>query len=376
MTANSTPVRPASGIMRDHAVALIAAGNSVEAVAGVFGMPADRLRSLLEQPADMPSIEVTPALPVQPWHRFPGTVVYRCPNYAAFFLLVPVLSAALWLGHQLVAPPQHRPFFVVACVLVAVACVVGIVVAWQAARVARFEMRRDAVARYTLAGCTVVPYVDIIAMIKAPAGEGFQLQLLTRHGLALTIVTRRAHMQDARLAAWVKSIPDSGREPILSTSDKVSIRFSYGLLICQVALLIVTLGTGVHDTYKSNLATTWPTTDGVVTESGSEPPGSGRNCHQYLHLHYAYTVADHPYLGDTYRFGGECGRQTPSIAARNPVGKHLLVYYRPTDPSDSVIVPGPRSYTVSFVFILLTLALFCLFWRNFIRDRGQNPGQA
>lgn len=374
MTANSTPVRPAPGIMRDHALALIAAGNSVASVAGVFGMPVDRLRSLLEQPAGMPPVEVAPAMPAQPWHRFSGTVVYRCPNNVALFLLLPVLVGAISLVRQVLASSLHRPFFVGACVLVAVACVVGILYAWQAARVARFEMRRDAVARYTMAGCTVVPYVDIVAMIKVPAGEGFQVQLLTRHGLALTIVPRRTHMQDARLAAWLDSIPDSGREPILSTSDKVSIRFSYGLLICQVALLIVTLGTGVRDTYKSNLATTWPTTDGIVTESGSEPPGSGRNCHQYLRLHYAYTVADHPYLSDTYRFGGECGRQTPSIAARNPVGKHLPVYYRPTDPSDSVIVPGPRSYTISFVFILLTLALFYLFWRNFIRDRGQNPG--
>lgn len=267
MTANSTPVRPASGIIRDHAVALIAAGNSVASVAGVFGMPVDRLRSLLEQPADMPPVEATPAMPMQPWHRFPGTVVYRCPNYAAFFLLVPVMVVAISLVRQVLALSPHHPFVVGACVLVAVACVVGIFYAWQAARVARFEMGRDAVARYTLAGCTVVPYVDIVAMIKAPAGEGFLVQLLTRHGLTLTIVPRRVHMQDARLAAWVDSIPDSGREPIPSTSDKVSLRFSYGLMICSAALLVVTLGMGIHNTYKSNIATTRPTTNGIVTES-------------------------------------------------------------------------------------------------------------
>lgn len=83
----------------------------------------------------------------------------------------------------------------------------------------------------------------------------------------------------------------------------------------------------------------WPTTEGIVTESGWSASG-GKTCPYDLRLRYVYTLGGQHYGGSNYRFGGVCTEEVRRIAAANPVGKRILVHYRPAHPDDSVIVPG------------------------------------
>jgi hypothetical protein len=230
------------------------------------------------------------------------------------------------------------------------------------ARATRFEMHPDAIALHTLAGCTVLHHADIVGLTRfSTKGGKEEIQLLTRDGVGLTIAPRRVHLRDRRLAAWLDSIPESG-EATQATADRDARWCAYILPVCQFILVIFVLGTSIRNTYMGNVSTWWPTTNGIVTESVSLSNG-GKGCRYPLHFHYRYTVGHAQYMGDNYRFSGVCGTDSRSIAAANPVGKRLVVHYRPRDPAQSVIVPGDGSYLFGMISLAMVFVPLSLLWR-------------
>ena len=214
---------PSPRAIRDSAMSLIAGGNALESVAHVLGVPVDTLRAWAAQPAEaVPADAMRATEPVRAWLRFPGTVVY--PSGSNWAILAAALVALLIVipatGWRLVFDGHPRPGVVALCVLVALACLAAAIQAIRAARVNCFEMRPDAIARYTLAGCTVLSYADIIGL-TAVMGKGYYaVQFLTRTGVLLTIHPTFAQLEDERLWAWLQAIPTRDSGPLRRPSDE------------------------------------------------------------------------------------------------------------------------------------------------------------
>ena len=208
---------------RDSATALIAAGNTLESVAHVLGVPVDTLRAWVAQPAaTLPDDAVRTAEPARAWLRFPGTVVY--PSGSNWAIVAAALVALLIVvpatGWRLVFDGHPRPVVIALCASIALACLAAAIQAIRAARVNSFEMRPDAIVRTTLAGRTALPYADIIGL-TAVMGKGYYaVQFLTRTGVMLTIHPTFAQLQDERLWAWLQAIPTRDGGPMRRPSDE------------------------------------------------------------------------------------------------------------------------------------------------------------
>lgn len=109
----------------------------------------------------------------------------------------------------------------------------------------------------------------------------------------------------------------------------------------------------------------WPTADGVITvsqftsntdrDSGSTTYGAS--------IAYDYTVNGASYTGSNVHFG-QYSTSDPSygrsIVNRYPLGKQVMVYYDPDNPSESVLEPGAgwSSFMVAGIGILFALVGF------------------
>jgi len=214
---------PSQGAIHDGAMELIAAGNTFESVAGVLGVSIDTVRGWATQPAAAhPSHDASTTATARPWLRFPGTVVY--PTGSNWMIIAVVLIAMVVsipaAGWPLVFRSNPRPFLIATSVLVATAFIAAAIQAIRAAKVNRFEMRPDAIARYTLAGCTVLAYADIIGL-TAVMGKGFYyIQFLTRTGKPMTIHPSFSQLEeDERLWAWLQTVPRPDGGSIRRPSD-------------------------------------------------------------------------------------------------------------------------------------------------------------
>jgi hypothetical protein len=74
-------------------------------------------------------------------------------------------------------------------------------------------------------------------------------------------------------------------------------------------------------------------------------------------IHYTYEVDGTPYQGDRYRYGQMAtgDKSYEKIIAEFPVGAAVTIYYRSSDPKDSLLQPGVMG---SDLFILLFLLPF------------------
>ena len=115
--------------------------------------------------------------------------------------------------------------------------------------------------------------------------------------------------------------------------------------------------------WEAGSSRTWPTTTGTVRTSQWHQ-FTGKGCHFGLDLRYAYVVDGASLVGNTYRFGGECGAEVIRIAETHPVGSQLPVHYDPDQPARSVIEVGDVSrntvigLVVAPLMLLLSLSLF------------------
>ena len=87
----------------------------------------------------------------------------------------------------------------------------------------------------------------------------------------------------------------------------------------------------------------WSKADGVITYIGDKP---GRRIIG-IDVKYRYTAAGRTFTGDRYRFqfflNGDHmqSRDVQSAIGRYPIGEPVQVAVNPSDPADSVLLPGP-----------------------------------
>lgn len=120
----------------------------------------------------------------------------------------------------------------------------------------------------------------------------------------------------------------------------------------------------VRAAWEASSSRAWPTAAGTVQHSQWHRY-SGRGCHFTLDLRYAYVVDGASYVGNNYRFGGECGDGVIRIAEAHPVGTPLAVRYDPERPARSVVAVGDLAgNTVAGLVVAPTMLLLSLylFW--------------
>jgi hypothetical protein len=351
---------PSLGAIRTAALALIAEGNTLESVAAVYGIPVDILGNLVARPAPSLQDEEAPLEPMKPWHRFPGIAVYRYGADGLVAALALLLAGLIVIGGPLVFGPGQS-WSLHAWAGACIACAIPLIVAIRTAPRKRFVMYPDAIVRYTRAGRTVLRYADIAAAKVYRAKTGYYVELFTRRGVGMTLAPSVEQMEDEDLRAWLDAIPGPGGLDLpVWTVYKSS--FAFMALIAAMFIVVPSVVT-MRYMDKANSSASWPTTEGIVTESGWRA-GGGKSCPSALRLRYTYTLGRQHYVGDNYQFGGVCTAQARRIAAANPVGKRVIVHYRAAHPADSVIVPGgvafdkASSVFASLGFVALAFAVY------------------
>jgi hypothetical protein len=85
-------------------------------------------------------------------------------------------------------------------------------------------------------------------------------------------------------------------------------------------------------------------------------------------IRYDYTIDGNRYVGDRYQYDKQGWSWTGAnkIVAEYPVGIVVKVYYSPTSPQESVLVPG-RSWS-SYGYVIIGTALFLVGLLVFIPD--------
>jgi hypothetical protein len=117
--------------------------------------------------------------------------------------------------------------------------------------------------------------------------------------------------------------------PVLSLALGVVI-FAIGILISDLPRMIVSPG--------------WPTTDGeiisrrLIAHQFKEYDGDLYIDYE-AYIRYKYAVDGIPYSSLSIN-AIDSPFYSYSIAMRYPVGKEVLVYYNPNDPTDAVLEPG------------------------------------
>lgn len=114
----------------------------------------------------------------------------------------------------------------------------------------------------------------------------------------------------------------------------------------------------IRTAIKQLQATRFVTTEGRVLSSEVTHHDSDDGATHGVRISYAYTVGDHEYTGDRYRF--DKFKSSDSAWAReavreHPVGSPTTVYYNPANPAEAVLRPG---LTGSDLFLALFITPF------------------
>jgi len=116
--------------------------------------------------------------------------------------------------------------------------------------------------------------------------------------------------------------------------------------------------------YESKASLSWSTCEGIITHHQIERRMTGGRGKSYVSdiFRYDYTIEGEKYTGDRYRIGylGDPHTgQGRKLVDAHPVGTVVKVYYSPSSPAASVLVPGADSrvyilFVVGVVFILVS----------------------
>ncbi len=99
-------------------------------------------------------------------------------------------------------------------------------------------------------------------------------------------------------------------------------------------------------TTLSKLSLEWPSTEGLITHSNLETRqrkvGTSRKMQHTVEINYEYVVDGDLYRNDTAQFNQNnlSTIEKQRLIARYPEGRQVEVFYNPSDPDESVLVPG------------------------------------
>ncbi|MEM9000261.1 MAG: DUF3592 domain-containing protein [Bacteroidota bacterium] len=109
--------------------------------------------------------------------------------------------------------------------------------------------------------------------------------------------------------------------------------------------------------YKKSLASiNWPTAQGVILEVrlwGKRNVRGEMLDLEKLSIKYSYAVQETAYQGTTPAFYTLVYPETVDFANNHPENSKIKVYYRPENPAESVLIPGPRQGNKRFSDILV-----------------------
>ena len=94
--------------------------------------------------------------------------------------------------------------------------------------------------------------------------------------------------------------------------------------------------------YRQVAAAGYPTVDGVVTTSKVVVVPRGHRSTTAPKITYAYQIGNKKYIGDRYRYGqgSTSDGNVRQVVDQFPIGRRVMVYYSPDDPSDSLLHTG------------------------------------
>tara|TARA_B110000459_G_scaffold203300_1_gene259261 strand:- start:89 stop:715 length:627 start_codon:yes stop_codon:yes gene_type:complete len=110
----------------------------------------------------------------------------------------------------------------------------------------------------------------------------------------------------------------------------------------------------------------WEPVDGIVENSYVSTSTDGEGGTTYcLHVDYQYTVDGRTYDGERISYTAEnsCNSWSANSDDEYPEGKEITVYYNPTNPSESVLLPGLSGvdFFICCFFIFPLVGLLLLF---------------
>lgn len=148
---------------------------------------------------------------------------------------------------------------------------------------------------------------------------------------------------------------------------------------------------------EAEQAIDWPTVEGTILESAIESETSSRQFRdsqgsttnktttEYIpRIRYQYRVEGQQYENNIFQKIGNPGPRSAAqqIVKRYPKGSPTTVYYDPTDPQNSVLVPGNSSETrwVLWLFTyvpigILLVILVCWVKRKYSAQQGTSPSK-
>ena len=125
--------------------------------------------------------------------------------------------------------------------------------------------------------------------------------------------------------------------------------------------------TQVYDLYRDIKATSWPAVTGALylrispTMPPVEPYSGDRVMGPLLSrdLDYSFTIDNVQYSSTNKSFGLTYSENFELSSPANDKARQIVkVYFNPTDPNESVLIPGPKVLNIC----LLTLGAIATFW--------------
>jgi hypothetical protein len=119
----------------------------------------------------------------------------------------------------------------------------------------------------------------------------------------------------------------------------------------------------------------WPSVTGQLTEVllwGSRNLGGQIKEVEKLNVEYNYQINGQNYTGTLPAFYTVMYPETLEFADQYPVNSDIKIYYNPKNPSESVLIPGPRKdkpysdLILGLLGVIIGVAIAVLSWRGII----------
>ncbi|MBL1458310.1 MAG: DUF3592 domain-containing protein [Methylophaga sp.] len=128
--------------------------------------------------------------------------------------------------------------------------------------------------------------------------------------------------------------------------------------------------------YQKALASQrWPSVNGQLTDVllwGSRNIGGEIKDVEKLNVEYNYQINGQNYTGTLPTFYTLMYPETLEFANQHPVNSDIKIYYNPKNPSESVLIPGPRKdkpysdLILGFLGVIIGAAIAVLSWMGII----------
>jgi hypothetical protein len=136
--------------------------------------------------------------------------------------------------------------------------------------------------------------------------------------------------------------------------DRVEKKYWMGLLC------IVTVFTFIQvlDLYKDIKARSWPTTEGDFYRNNYPTPPRFDQVAGYImgptlgkEIHFSYLIAGCPYTSTNASYGFTFSEDFEFLQPVFRGHGKVKVYFNPADPSEAVLMPGPKMLSIALMFL-------------------------